>query len=147
MRKVGGSCGMRKGGARKTQKGGRYSVELSSSIGGDGPVMVPSYPSIPCEGHRVMPINPVNPSSFVDNGNPDINMHGLRPAFIQNGGNPVAGSHPLAYEAPRAGFSFYPNIAQGEALKPGLIPYQNVVQQAAPCTTGCGQAIAAINKQ
>jgi hypothetical protein len=93
-----------------------------------------------------MPINPANPSALMNIGNPDINMHGIRPAFIQAGGSPVVGSHPLAYEAPRAGFSFYPNIAQGEALKPGLVPYQNVVPQQAPCTTSCGQAIAAINK-
>lgn len=161
-RKGGCGCGIRRGGGRskgskgskssknrklrKTQRGGRYMVDTSSSIGGDGPVMVPTYSSIPCEGHVAMPINPVNPATFVDNGNPEINMHGVRPAFIQAGGNPVAGSHPLAYEAPRAGFSFYPNIAQGEPLQPGLVPYQNVIPQQAPCTTGCGQAIAAINK-
>ena len=127
--------------------GGRYAIEPSTSIGGDGPIMVPTYSSIPCEGHRAMPINPANPSAFVDAGNPEINLHGVRPAFIQTGGNPVVGSHPLAYEAPRAGFSFVPNIAQGEPLKPGMIPYENVVPQVSPCIHNCGHAIATINKQ
>lgn len=146
-RRTGGcGCGLKWGGARKTRKygrktGGRYMVEATNSIGGTGPVMVPAYTSIPCEGHRAMPINPANPSAFVDNGNPDINLHGIRPAFIQTGG-----SHPLAYEAPRAGFTFYPNIAQGEPLKPGMVPYEIVAPQATPCSTNCNRAIVAINK-
>jgi hypothetical protein len=62
----------------------------------------------------------------------------------------VGGEHPLAYTAPRAGFSFIPNISQGQTLNPGQIPYQVVVpadgSDSASCGLTCGQAITQINK-
>jgi hypothetical protein len=63
------------------------------------------------------------------------------------GGGPAAGAHPLAYDVPRAGFSFVPNIRQGVELNPGQIPYEEVIPQEQACTNvTCGAAIADINK-
>jgi hypothetical protein len=149
----GGSCGKMRGGTRKgsrnsrrTMKGGRYVIDTSQSIGGDGPNVAPIYSNFPCEAQRAMPLNPTLPTLLADNPVPDVNVSGLRPAFIMKGGNFTNG-HPLAYTAPRAGFSFTPNISQGQKLDPGQIPYEEVVPQVDTCTTAsCGQALAAINK-
>jgi len=158
-----GGCGcLLNGGARKTYKkkkggsrnrrrvgtcgyygarGGRYQIDTTQSIGGDGPNMAPIYSSVPCEAARHMPINPTQITQLGDSPNPDVNVSGLRPAFIQAGGSN------LAYNAPRAGFSFTPNISQGQILNPGMIPYNEVVPQTFACSKTCGAALANINKQ
>lgn len=85
----------------------------------------------------------------------NINMNRLRPSLIQQGGlgfSPLtysnqADNNSLAYTAPRAGFTFMPNIAQQQVLQPGQIPYQEVVPQHDNCSnSSCGLAIANINK-
>lgn len=154
MKMRGGGCGMKmRGGTRKasrlsrrTMKGGRYVIDTTQSIGGTGPNVAPVYSNFPCEGHRAMPLNPTLPSLLADSPVPDVNVGGLKPAFIMKGGNFTNG-HPLAYTAPRAGFSFTPNISQGQKLDPGQIPYEEVLAQVDTCSTAsCGQALAAINK-
>jgi hypothetical protein len=99
-----------------------------------------------------MPLNPVSATALGDSPNPEVFVSGLRPAFIggsrrrrQRGGAAYTPA-PLAYTAPRAGFTFVPNISQGQTLNPGQIPYQEVVPQHDNCGTTCGTAIAAINK-
>ena len=148
--KRGGACPYAKvGGKRKTkraQKGGRYGMDLSESVGGTGPVMAPVFAHVPCEAHRPMPLNPTLPSGFVQIPDPDVNVDGLKPAFIQAGGG-GGNQHPLAYIAPRTSFGFVPNIAQGATLNPGQIPYQEVVSVQDNCAgVTCGAAIATINK-
>ena len=151
----GGGCGLRQynGGSRRTRKGsrrsmkgGRYVIDTTQSIGGDGPNVAPVYSNFACEAARAMPLNPTLPSLLADNPIPEIDVSGLRPAFIMKGGNFTNG-HPLAYTAPRAGFSFTPNISQGQKLDPGQIPYQEVVSQVDTCNTAsCGQALASISR-
>jgi hypothetical protein len=160
-RKHKGGCGcMLKGGARKKNggsrnrrkrvgtcgyygaRGGRYQMDTASSIGGNGPIVAPIYSRIPCESARPMPLNPTMPTLLGNSPNPDVNVSGLKPAFIQAGGAPLS----LAYDAPRAGFSFIPNIAQGQPLNPGMIPYNEVVSQQTGCSKTCGASIAHINK-
>jgi hypothetical protein len=154
MKMRGGGCGMkmrggtRKGSrrSRKTLKGGRYVIDTNQSIGGDGPNVAPIYSSVPCEAHRAMPLNPTLPTLLADSPVPDVNVSGLKPAFIMKGGDFSSG-HPLAYTAPRAGFSFTPNITQGQKLDPGQIPYEEVIPQTDPCTTAtCGTAMASISR-
>lgn len=124
-------------------KGGRYTIDASQSIGGDGPNVAPIFSRFPCESARAMPLNPTLPSMLGNGPIPDVNVSGLKPAFIQKGGAPVS----LAYAAPRAGFSFTPNIAQGANLNPGQIPYNVVVpQQTTGVNVPCSKAIANINK-
>jgi hypothetical protein len=125
-------------------KGGRYAIDTSQSIGGTGPNVAPIFNNFPCEAARLMPMNPINPSALSDAPIPNTYVSGLRPAFIQNGGAGAPLS--LAYAAPRAGFSFTPNIAQGATLNPGQIPYNIVVPQATTGSSSCGASIAAINK-
>lgn len=137
-------CGMKRrlGGSRRSMKGGRYTMDTTQSIGGDGPIVAPIYSNYPCEAHKPMPLNPTMPNLLGNGPVPDVNVSGLKPAFIMSGGQ-----HPLAYTAPRAGFTFTPNISQGQKLEPGQIPYQEVVPQTYSCASAtCGQAIGAINK-
>jgi hypothetical protein len=149
-----GTCGYygARGGARKSvrrgrksQRGGRYGVDTTHSIGGDGPNVAPIFGTVPCEAHRPMPLNPTSAMQLSQAPNPDVSVGGLRPAFIQAGGAAYMPA-PLSYTAPRAGFTFYPNIAQGQTLNPGQIPYEEVVPQHDSCGATCGTAIAAINK-
>ena len=153
-RRIGGSrkrrqsggfgCGMKRrlGGSRRSMKGGRYTMDTTQSIGGDGPIVAPIYSNYPCEAHKPMPLNPTMPNLLGNGSVPDVNVSGLKPAFIMSGGQ-----HPLAYTAPRAGFTFTPNISQGQKLEPGQIPYQEVVPQTNSCASAtCGQAIGVINK-
>ena len=149
----GGGCGKMRGGSRRTRKGsrrfmkgGRYVIDTTQSIGGDGPNVAPIYSNFACEAARAMPLNPTLPSLLADNPIPEIEVSGLRPAFIMKGGGFTNG-HPLAYTAPRAGFSFTPNISQGQKIDPGQIPYQEVVSQVDNCNTAsCGQALASISR-
>ena len=131
-------CGcMLRGGSRKrsrsstcgyySARGGRYQIDTSQSIGGEGPIVAPTYAHVPCESARPMPLNPTIPTMLADSPNPDVNVSGLRPAFIQGGGS-------LAYDAPRAGFAFTPNISQGQVLNPGQIPFNEVVPQTVGCS-------------
>jgi len=151
MRGGGGcGCGLKMGGGRRrrTQRGGRYAVDVSQSIGGDGPNVAPMNPSIPCEGHREMPLNPTSAAMLASTPDMEVNVGGLRPGAAMFGGGAPAGSHPLAYTAPTAGYTFTPNIKQGMELNPGQIPYEEVVPQNSLCTSStCDTAIAAINKQ
>ena len=140
---------MLKGGSRKrsrssscgyySARGGRFQIDMSKSIGGEGPIVAPLYSSIPCEASRPMSLNPTIPTMLGDLPNPDVSVSGLRPAFIQGGGS-------LAYNAPRADYSFLPNISQGQVLNPGQIPYNEVVPQTEGCSKTCGAAITNINK-
>jgi len=128
---------------RRNMRGGRFAIDTSQSIGGDGPNVAPIYPSVPCEAHRPMPLNPASASMLADGPIPDVDVSGLRPAFIMKGGN----GHPLSYTAPRAGYTFQPNIAQGQVLNPGQIPYEEVIPQTDTCNSQtCGQAIASISR-
>lgn len=145
------SCAMKRGGSRNSRqgtcgyygaRGGRYTIDSSQSIGGDGPNVAPLRSNFPCEAARPMSLNPVIPTMLADSPSPDVNVSGLRPAFIQAGGAPLS----LAYNAPRAGFSFMPNISQGQVVNPGQIPYNNVVPQQTTGAGSCGQAINLINK-
>jgi hypothetical protein len=229
---------------RRNLKGGRYGIDPSVSVGGDGPNVAPITAHVPCEAYRPMPINPHQPTDLVSAPETGIHFAGLSPGAVLKGGarrkykggnsaytgaplatkypplmlngpkpncnppyaqsqtvytgqpqmikypafvqiqqpmnqlinqptsappsgvivsqNPVinpgfiqAGGlrgdeHPLAYTAPRAGFTFFPNIAQGQTLNPGQIPYQVTVpvdgSNSAACGLTCGQAIADINK-
>lgn len=74
----------------------------------------------------------------------------IKPGVIQAGGMLRGDEHPLAYTAPTAGYTFFPNISQGQTLNPGQIPYQVVVpvdgSDSASCGQTCGAAIAEINK-
>lgn len=152
-----GTCGYygARGGAKKTgrkskkttrrQRGGRYGIDVGSSVGGDGPNVAPVTAHVPCEAYRPMPINPTSAMMLTQAPNPDVMVGSLRPAYIQAGGAAYTPA-PLAYTAPRAGFTFYPNIAQGQVLNPGQIPYEEVVPQHDGCGATCGSAIAAINK-
>ena len=163
----GKSCGTRRGGSRRArtgtcgyygarggkrslrtrkQRGGRFAVDVSQSIGGDGPNVAPLHPSIPCEAHRPMPLNPTSPSQLSMAPSPDVFVSGLRPAFIQSGGAQAYTPHPLAYTAPRAEYTFFPNIAQGTVLSPGQIPYNVVVPVSTTGGVSCGDAMAQINK-
>jgi len=126
-------------------KGGRYVIDINQSIGGDGPNVAPIFNNFPCEAARPMSLNPINPTALSNAPIPNTFVSGLRPAFIQNGGSPGAPLS-LAYAAPRAGFSFTPNIAQGANLGPGQIPYNVVVSQQTTGSSSCGASIAAINK-
>jgi hypothetical protein len=126
-------------------KGGRYVIDTAQSIGGDGPNVAPVFSNFPCEAARPMPMNPISPTALSDAPVPNTFVSGLRPAFIQNGGSTGAPLS-LAYAAPRAGFSFTPNIAQGANLNPGQIPYNIVVPQETTGSSSCGASIAAINK-
>ena len=130
---------------KKTQRGGRYGIDVGSSVGGDGPNVAPVTAHVPCEAYRPMPINPTSASMLSQAPNPDVMVGSLRPAYIQAGGAAYMPA-PLAYTAPRAGFTFQPNIAQGQVLNPGQIPYEEVLPQQTGCGTSCGTAIAAINK-
>jgi len=148
----GGSCGMKPygGGGRRTRRhrGGRYAIDISQSIGGDGPNVAPMHSSIPCEGHHAMPLNPTSAGMLTSAPDMEVNVSGLRPGAAMFGGGAPAGEHPLAYTAPTAGYTFTPNIRQGLELNPGQIPYQEVVPQNSLCTSStCDTAIAAINKQ
>ena len=150
--KQGGACpyakvgGKRMRKTKRAQKGGRYGMDVADSVGGTGPVMAPVFAHVPCEAHRPMPLNPTLPSGFVQIPDPDVNVDGLKPAFIQAGGG-GGNQHPLAYYAPRASFGFTPNIAQGATLNPGQIPYQEVVSVQDNCAGAtCSTAIATINK-
>lgn len=152
MKMIGGGCGCMKmmGGRRATRRhrGGRFAVDVSQSIGGDGPNVAAMHSSIPCEAHRAMPLNPTEAGMLTSAPDLDVNVSGLRPGAAMFGGGAPAGEHPLAYTAPSAGFSFTPNIKQGLELNPGQIPYQEVVPQNSLCTSStCDAAIAAINKQ
>ena len=140
----GGSKRSKKTG-RKTQRGGRYGIDVGSSVGGDGPNVAPVTAHVPCEAYRPMPINPTSAMMLTQAPNPDVMVGSLRPAYIQAGGAAYTPA-PLAYTAPRAGFTFQPNIAQGQVLYPGQIPYEEVVSQQTGCGATCGSAIAAINK-
>lgn len=160
-RQRGGGCGCglkQRGGSRnklrKTRqgtcgyygaKGGRYTIDINQSIGGDGPNVAPVFSNFPCEAARPMPMNPINPVTLSNAPIPNTFVSGLRPAFIQNGGSSVAPLS-LAYTAPRAGFSFTPNIAQGANLNPGQIPYNVVIPQETTGSGSCGASIASINK-
>jgi hypothetical protein len=158
QRGAGCACGIMRGGSRRSrtgvrgkrsrrQRGGRYMVDISQSIGGDGPNVAPMIPSIPCESHRPMSINPTSATLLSQAPSPGVEVGGLRPAFIQAGGGPAYDPAPLAYTAPRAGFTFVPNISQGQVLNPGQIPYQQVVSQHDECgSTSCAQGIQGINK-
>ena len=147
----GGGCGCLKMGGgrrRRTMRGGRYTVDVGHSIGGDGPNVAPTFPSFPCEAHRAMPLNPTSAGMLTSAPDMDVNVSGLRPGAAMFGGGAPAGEHPLAYTAPTAGYSFTPNIRQGMELNPGQIPYEEVVPQDSLCTSStCDTAIAAINKQ
>lgn len=153
----GGGCGCLRmtGGRRRSSRrttrrhrGGRYTVDVAHSIGGDGPNVAPTFPSFPCEAHRAMPLNPTSAGMLTSAPDMDVNVSGLRPGAAMFGGGAPAGEHPLAYTAPRAGFSFTPNIHQGMELNPGQIPYEEVIPQDSLCTSStCGTAIADINKQ
>jgi len=150
VRRVGGGCGMKLNGGRRTHRhrGGRYTVDVGQSIGGDGPNVAALHSSIPCEGHHAMPLNPTSAGMLTSTTDLDVNVSGLRPGAAMFGGGAPAGEHPLAYTAPTAGYSFTPNIRQGLELNPGQIPYQEVVPQNSLCTSStCDTAIAAINKQ
>ena len=154
-RKRTGTCGYygARGGRRtRKQRGGRYGVDPSTSVGGDGPNVAPTWAHVPCEAHRPMPLNPVSATALGNSPNPEVFVSGLRPAFIggsrrrrQRGGAAYTPA-PLAYTAPRAGFTFVPNIAQGQVVGAGQIPYEVVVPQHDDCGATCGTAIAAINK-
>jgi len=149
-----------KGGKRRTNKrfiGGRYIVDTASSIGGDGPNVAPTISSIPCEAHRPMPINPHVPTDLVSAPESGIHFAGLSPAAVLKGGSRRShqrrsrkrqnGGDSLAYTAPRAGYSFFPNIAQGQTLNPGQIPYNVVVpSDGGDSAKPCGPAMAQINK-
>jgi len=152
-------CGLKLGGgkkktrnsrvkkAKRTMRGGRYGFDVSQSIGGDGPIVAPTVAHVPCEGHHPTPLNPTVPSMLGNPASPDVSVAGLRPAFIQGGGGMPGGGHPLAYTAPTASYSFMPNIAQGQVINPGQIPYNEVV--GAPldsaCISDCASAIKAIS--
>ena len=173
------NCPYKQGGKRNTKrnnkkliKGGRYMVDTASSIGGDGPNVAPIISSFPCEGYKPMPINPHQPDQLVSAPESDVHFAGLSPGAVLKGGKRSdkkrsdkkrstkkqkrndrkqnGGNHPLAYTAPRAGFSFFPNIAQGQTLNPGQIPYEVVVptdgSDSASCGKSCGDAMVEINK-
>ena len=147
-RKRTGTCGYygARGGRRtRRQRGGRYGVDPATSIGGDGPNVAPTWAHVPCEAHRPMPLNPVSATALGNSPNPEVFVSGLRPAFI-GGSRGGAAYAPLAYTAPRAGFTFMPNIAQGQVLNPGQIPYEEVLPQNTGCGATCGSAIATLNK-
>ncbi len=142
---------------RRNLKGGRYGIDPSVSVGGDGPNVAPMTAHVPCEAYRPMPINPHHPTDLVSAPETGIHFAGLSPGAVLKGGarrkhkGGLRGDeHPLAYTAPRAGFTFFPNIAQGQTLNPGQIPYQVTVpvdgSNSAACGLTCGQAIADINK-
>lgn len=158
-KKGGCGCGLKSGGgkkktrnsrvkkAKRTMRGGRYGFDVSQSIGGDGPIVAATVAHVPCEGHHPTPLNPTVPSMLGNPPSPDVSVAGLRPAFIQGGGGMPGGGHPLAYTAPTASYSFIPNIAQGQVINPGQIPYNEVV--GAPldgaCISDCASAIKAIS--
>jgi hypothetical protein len=140
-----------KGGVKKTNKryrlkGGRYVVETDTSIGGTGPNVAPVISNFPCEAYRPMSINPQS-TELVSAPESGIHFAGLSPAAILKGGSRrrQRGGQPLAYNAPTASYSFFPNIAQGQTLNPGQIPY-NVVVPSSESPKPCGPAMAQINK-
>jgi hypothetical protein len=140
---------------RNILKGGRYVFDVSSSIGGDGPIVAPIVSNSPCEAHRPMQINPQQPSELVSAPETGIHFAGLSPGAVLKGGarkkKQQGGDHPLAYTAPNASYTFFPNIAQGQVLNPGQIPYQVVVptngSDSISCGKTCDGAITEINKQ
>jgi len=139
-------CGVKRVGGRRTMRGGRYGFDVSTSVGGDGPNVAPTLARVPCEGHHPTPLNPTLATMLSNTPNPDLAVGGLRPAFIQNGGMmPGNSGHPLAYTAPTATYSFVPNISQGAALNPGMIPYQEVIPAPTSCISDCDAAIKAIS--
>jgi len=163
--KQGGSKNKKKNYKRFSLKGGRYTVDTAASIGGDGPNVAPTYSHFPCEAQRPMPINPHQPTELVSAPESGIHFAGLSPGAVLKGGYKKqvkktnkskkvkryqGGEHPLAYTAPRAGFSFFPNIAHGQTLNPGQIPYEVVVptngSNSASCGSTCGDAMKEINK-
>lgn len=153
-RKRTGTCGYygARGGRRtRRQRGGRYGVDPTTSVGGTGPNVAPTWAHVPCEAHHPMPLNPVSATALGNSPNPEVFVSGLRPAFIggsrrRHRGGAAYTPAPLAYTAPRAGFTFMPNIAQGQVLNPGQIPYEEVLPQNTGCGATCGSAIATINK-
>jgi hypothetical protein len=102
-----------------------------------------------------MQINPQQPSELVSAPETGIHFAGLSPGAVLKGGarkkKQQGGDHPLAYTAPNASYTFFPNIAQGQVLNPGQIPYQVVVptngSDSISCGKTCDGAITEINKQ
>jgi len=146
VKRGGCGCGVRRIGGRRTMRGGRYGFDVSTSIGDDGPNVAPTIAHVPCEGHHPTPLNPTIATMLSNAPNPDLSVGGLRPAFIQTGGMmPGNSGHPLAYTEPTATYSFVPNISQGAALNPGMVPYQEVVPAPTSCISDCDAAIKAIS--
>lgn len=85
QRKVGGCGCLLRGG--RSQRGGRYGFDVADSVGGDGPNVNPVVSLVPCEAARPMSINPHMPTELVSGADPDLQVAGLRPASVMQGGS------------------------------------------------------------
>jgi hypothetical protein len=145
-RKRGGACGCAfagRGGSRKQRKNrksrktrkqrggnkGGYEVDVSMSVGGNGPVAAPVYARIPCDaqagsgGPFYTPL-PQDPRAPADLYSATANQTG-------GGTSGAPGSEIPVYPAESAGFRFTPSIGAGASLPDGVTPFNEVVPYAA----------------
>lgn len=115
---MGGGGRRRKGKkARRTQRGGRYSFDLSATFGGTPLTAgIPQVVSIPCESARPNPLN-------------------------QHGG--VGGVDSAFYSAPTAGYTNTPSTWLGSTGAPSMLqtPYDARILNPACMKTGGGRRI------
>jgi hypothetical protein len=122
-----GSRGSRRSRRVRTQRGGRYSFDLSAPIAGGTPwgSGIPPVMRIPCEGSTP---NPLNPGPHTPSTQPPM-----------RGGASVA--QDLAYYAPTAGYGNAPSGWVGSTGAPVLVqtPYDARAMNPACLKTGGGR--------
>jgi hypothetical protein len=121
---------------RKTrkQRGGRYEVDVSMSVGGDGPVAAPVYARVPCDpqagssGPFYVPLaqDPRAPTDLYS-ATPNQTGGAAYPPSCYR----APGSEMPVYQAESAGFRFEPSTGAGATLPDGVTAYNNVVPYAA----------------
>jgi hypothetical protein len=144
----GGACGCsvpKWGGRRRSrrQHGGSYGfgVDVSRSVGGDGPIAAPVYAPVPCDA-RAGSMNPLaQTTGMAADPRAPTDLYSLTPN--QTGGSygqgngwsdscyKAPGSSLPTYEATTAGFQFRPSTETGSTLPDGVTAYNNVVPYAA----------------
>ncbi len=135
MRMRGGNCGCIRGGRRtRKQRGGRFSVDASQSVGGVGPVAAPVYSPVPCDPRAGTP-HAIGIAGMSPDPRAPVDLYSVS---SQSGGTyegpdcyRAPGSQIPVYPAESAGFRFAPSTAAGAALPDGVTAYNEVVPYAA----------------
>ena len=140
----GGSCKVCGERPVNRQRGGgsyAYGVDVSRSVGGDGPVAAPVYAPVACDP-RAGSTNPLSQTAnFPADPRAPADLYSITPnqsggSYSQGNGYSDAcykapGSSLPTYEATTAGFHFRPSTEIGSTLPDGVTAYNDVVPHAA----------------